>query len=110
MCSTLGKGAFGDCFKAYDYKRQQYCALKIIRNEPRFHRQGKVEVNVLLEMLTAADPADQFSLVHSIDHMLFRGHLIITFELLGNDLYTELRLGGFAGFAQNETRDIAGDI
>jgi len=109
MCSTLGKGAFGDCFKAYDYKRQQYCALKIIRNEPRFHRQGKVEVNVL-EMLTAADPADQFSLVHSIDHMLFRGHLIITFELLGNDLYTELRLGGFAGFAQNETRDIAGDI
>jgi dual specificity tyrosine-phosphorylation-regulated kinase 2/3/4 len=109
VCSTLGKGAFGDCFKAYDYKRQQYCAVKIIRNEPRFHRQGKVEVNVL-EMLAAADPADQFSLVHMVDHMLFRGHLIITFELLGNDLYTELRLGNFAGMAQNVTQDIAGDI
>jgi len=109
LCSTLGKGAFGDCFKAYDFRRQQYVALKIIRNEPRFHRQGKVEVNVL-EMLKAADPDDEFSLVHMVDHMLFRGHLVITFELLGNDLYSELRHGGFAGFEQQESREIATDI
>lgn len=109
ICSTLGKGAFGDCFKAYDFQRRQYCALKIIRNEPRFHRQAKVEVNVL-EMLKDADPDDQYSLVHHVDNFLFRGHLIITFELLGNDLYSELRAGGFAGFPQNETKDMAGDI
>lgn len=109
IVSTLGKGAFGDCFKAYDFKRRMYVAIKIIRNEPRFHRQGKVEVNVL-EMLASADPEDQYSLVHRVDHMLFRGHLCITFELLGNDLYSELRAGGFAGFSQVETKDIAGDI
>lgn len=109
IVSTLGKGAFGDCFKAYDFKRRMYVALKIIRNEQRFHRQAKVEVNVL-DMLTAADQDDQYSLVHKIDHFLFRNHLCITFEMLGNDLYSELRAGGFAGFPQTEVRDISGDI
>jgi len=109
LTAPLGKGAFGDCFKAYDYKRGAWVALKIIRNEPRFHRQGKVEVNVL-EMLRAHDADGGHSLVHMVDYMLFRGHLCITFELLGNDLYSELRAGGFAGFAPPACRDIAGDV
>jgi dual specificity tyrosine-phosphorylation-regulated kinase 2/3/4 len=109
LTAPLGKGAFGDCFRAYDYKRQKWVALKIIRNEPRFHRQGKVEVNVL-EMLRGHDRDDGYSLVHMVDHMLFRNHLVITFELLGNDLYSELRAGGFAGFAPSACREISGDI
>lgn len=109
LTAPLGKGAFGDCFKAYDYKRQMWVALKIIRNEPRFHRQGKVEVNVL-DMVRGQDQDDEYSLVHMVDHMLFRNHLVITFELLGKDLYSELRAGGFAGFAPSACRDIGGDI
>jgi len=109
LVAPLGKGAFGDCFRAFDFERRQWCALKIIRNEPRFHRQGKVEVNVL-ELLRAHDRDDDYSLVHMIDHMIFRNHLVITFELLGNDLYSELRSNGFVGFAPAISRDIAGDI
>jgi len=109
LCSTLGKGAFGDCFRAYDFAREQFVALKIIRNEPRFHRQGKVEVNVL-SMLRNSDPDDEYALVHMIDSMIFRNHLCITFELLGNDLYSELRAGGFAGFEADDVRGITDDI
>lgn len=109
LCTTLGKGAFGDCFRAYDFARQQFVAIKIIRNEPRFHRQGKVEVNVL-SMLRNSDPDGEFALVHMIDSMVFRNHLVITFELLGNDLYSELRVGGFAGFEPVEVRGMTSDI
>jgi dual specificity tyrosine-phosphorylation-regulated kinase 2/3/4 len=108
LISMLGKGAFGDCFRAFDFKTSQFVALKIIRNEPRFHRQGKIEVNVL-EMLRSHDQDDQYSLVHMEESMLFRNHLVITFELLGDDLYSELKSNNFAGFELPAVRAIAED-
>ena len=108
LISMLGKGAFGDCFRAFDFKTSKFVALKIIRNEPRFHRQGKIEVNVL-EMLRAHDINDEYSLVHMEESFLFRGHLCITFELLGDDLYSELKNNNFAGFELPQVRDVAED-
>lgn len=109
LAEALGRGAFGDCYRAYDYKRQMWVALKIIKNEPRYHRQGKIEINVL-ELLRAHDVDGSHSLVHMVDYLMFRNHLVITFELLGTNLYSALRAGGFAGVAQPVTRDIARDV
>lgn len=33
--------------KAYDHKKQQHVALKIVRNEKRFHRQAAEEIRIL---------------------------------------------------------------
>ncbi|KIH51469.1 hypothetical protein ANCDUO_18445, partial [Ancylostoma duodenale] len=33
--------------KAYDHKYQQYVALKLVRNEKRFHRQADEEIRIL---------------------------------------------------------------
>lgn len=109
ILSGLGKGAFGDVYKAYDHATEQLVALKIIRNEKRFHRQGKIEVKVL-EMLRLQDPDHAHSVVHMREHFLFRNHLCITFEMHHNDLYTELKAGGFAGFAHDYVREIAGGM
>lgn len=109
IISQLGKGAFGDCFKAYDFKKQRFVALKIIRNEARFHRQGKVECSVL-DILRNEDQNDEYSLVQMYDHFVFRRHLCITFELLGKDLYSEIKAGNFVGFAPSRTRSITRDI
>lgn len=108
ILSGLGKGAFGDVYKAFDHATEQVVALKVIRNEKRFHRQGKVEVKVL-NMLRAQDPDHTHGCVHMINYFVFRSHLCITFEMHYNDLYTELKAGGFTGFDPEYVRDVAED-
>lgn len=105
ILSGLGKGAFGDVYKALDRKTNKEVALKMIRNERRFHRQAKVEVKVL-DMLRAQDPDDSHCCVHMLDYFTFREHLCITFDMHHNDLFTELKQGGFAGLDASYVRDI----
>lgn len=33
IISVLGRGSFGRVFKAYDHKKREYVALKIIKNQ-----------------------------------------------------------------------------
>jgi serine/threonine protein kinase len=109
LVESLGKGAFGDCYRAFDHKVGDWVALKILRNEPRFHQQGKTEV-AILELLLKHDEDSDHSLVHMIEAFMFRSHLVITFELLGTNLYTELRAGGFKGFDAFLTRQIGNNV
>jgi len=106
VLSGLGKGAFGDVYKALDHRTGELVALKVIRNEKRFHRQGKVEVKVL-DMLRKQDQDYSHCCVHMVDYFIFRNHICITFEMHHNDLYTELKAGGFVGFKHDHVRDIA---
>lgn len=74
VLSGLGKGAFGDVYKALDHRTGDLIALKVIRNEKRFHRQGKVEVKVL-DMLRKQDADYASCCVHMIDYFIFRNHV-----------------------------------
>jgi len=38
----LGKGSFGQVVKVYDHREHVSVALKMVRNEKRFHRQAQV--------------------------------------------------------------------
>ncbi|KAI8613224.1 kinase-like domain-containing protein [Chytriomyces sp. MP71] len=94
--SILGKGSFGQVAKCFDHKTKSIVALKIIRNKKRFEKQGVVEVKVL-DRLRKEDSDNNHHLVHMLDSFYFRGHLCITFELLGTNLYEWVRSGGFRG-------------
>ncbi|KAJ3072299.1 Dual specificity tyrosine-phosphorylation-regulated kinase [Podochytrium sp. JEL0797] len=94
--SLLGKGSFGQCIKCFDHKTKTIVALKIIRNKKRFEKQGVVEVKVL-DRLRKEDAEMEHSLVHMQESFYFRGHLCITFELLGINLYDWVKSGGFRG-------------
>uniref|UniRef100_A0A8C2HLK1 mitogen-activated protein kinase n=1 Tax=Cyprinus carpio TaxID=7962 RepID=A0A8C2HLK1_CYPCA len=47
VLKVIGKGSFGQVVKAYDHKNHQQVALKMVRNEKRFHRQAAEEIRIL---------------------------------------------------------------
>jgi hypothetical protein len=96
IMALLGKGSFGQVAKCYDHKKKCNVALKIIRNKKRFEKQGVVEVKVL-DKLRREDAENIYNAVHMQDYFYFRGHLCITFELLGVNLYEWVKAGGFRG-------------
>jgi serine/threonine protein kinase len=101
----LGKGSFGDVVKVFDHKTQKHVAVKIIRNERRFHKQGQTEVK-LLDFLRAHDRSDAYNVIHKLDHFVFRNHLCIAFELLQGDLYGALKKTNMKGFKTPQIREL----
>ena len=62
MLSLLGEGTFGKVVEAWDRKRKEYCAVKIVRNVPKYTRDAKIEIQ-FMERVRTADPQDQFPLM-----------------------------------------------
>ena len=106
ILEILGKGSFGLVVKCLDHKLKQWVALKIIRNQKRFHRQGKVEVKIL-KMIAERDQSKSSHSIEMKSCFVFRKHLCITFELLSINLYELLRSNCFQGFSVTLVRRFA---
>lgn len=109
ILKVLGKGSFGQVLKAYDHKTQQHIALKIVRNEKRFHKQAVEEIRIL-EHLKKQDKDNSSNIVHLIEHFTFRNHVCITFELLSMNLYELIKKNKFQGFSLALVRKFAHSI
>ena len=106
ILKVIGKGSFGSVVKAYDHKTQAHVALKIIRNEKRFHRQAAEEVRIL-EHLRKQDKENSYNIIHMLEHFQFRNHMCITFELLSINLYELIKKNKFQGFSLQLVRKFA---
>lgn len=98
VLKVIGKGSFGQVVKAYDHKAHTHVALKIVRNEKRFHRQAQEEIRIL-EHLRKQDKNNTMNIVHMLDSFTFRNHMCITFELLSINLYELIKKNKFQGFS-----------
>uniref|UniRef100_A0A915D2W2 Dual specificity tyrosine-phosphorylation-regulated kinase mbk-2 n=1 Tax=Ditylenchus dipsaci TaxID=166011 RepID=A0A915D2W2_9BILA len=97
ILKVIGKGSFGQVIKAYDHKHQQYVALKLVRNEKRFHRQAEEEIRIL-DHLRRQDTDQGYNVIHMLDNFNFRNHKCITFELMSINLYELIKKNKFQGF------------
>ncbi|XP_064537626.1 putative dual specificity tyrosine-phosphorylation-regulated kinase 3 homolog [Drosophila montana] len=106
MLKIIGKGSFGQVIKAYDHKTHEHVALKIVRNEKRFHRQAQEEIRIL-HHLRRHDKYNTMNIIHMYDYFAFRNHTCITFELLSINLYELIKKNGFKGFSLQLVRKFA---
>lgn len=109
VLKVIGKGSFGQVVKAYDHKTHAHVALKMVRNEKRFHRQAQEEIRIL-EHLKKQDKENNMNIVHMLEHFTFRSHICITFELLSMNLYELIKKNKFQGFSLQLVRKFAHSI
>ena len=94
ITNRLGKGSFGQVFKCFDHKLQEFVALKILRNKKRLYKQGLIEAKIL-EQLKDADPEDKKNIIRIKEKLMFRKHLILSFEMLSMNLYEFIKSNNF---------------
>ncbi|XP_076620642.1 dual specificity tyrosine-phosphorylation-regulated kinase 2 isoform X2 [Colletes latitarsis] len=103
---VIGKGSFGQVVKAYDHKLQEHVALKMVRNEKRFHCQAQEEIRILRK-LREQDKDDTMNIIHMFDSFTFRCHTCITFELLTINMYELIKRNKFQGFSMQLVKRFA---
>lgn len=95
--------------KAFDHKCQNHVALKMVRNEKRFHRQAAEEIRIL-EHLRKQDKDSSMNVIHMLENFTFRNHICMTFELLSMNLYELIKKNKFQGFSLLLVRKFAHSI
>ncbi|KAL8714482.1 MAG: hypothetical protein Q9225_006568, partial [Loekoesia sp. 1 TL-2023] len=106
IIDILGKGSFGQVVRCIDHRTGGLVAIKIIRNKKRFHQQALVEVDIL-QKLRDWDPQKKHNMVQFTQSFYFRGHLCISTELLGMNLYEFIKCHEFRGFSLKLIRRFA---
>eukprot|EP00759_Apiculatamorpha_spiralis_P038442 PhF_6_TR37632/c0_g2_i1/m.55978/K08825/DYRK1; dual specificity tyrosine-phosphorylation-regulated kinase 1 len=91
----LGRGSFGVVLKCHDSATKQFVAVKIIRNQPSFYSQAKVEIDIL-SMLNEQCPKHA-CIVKLLEVTEWKKHPVIVFELLSISLYSLLQKTAFTG-------------
>lgn len=59
----LGQGTFGQVFRCVEQDSGALVAVKVIKNQPAYYHQARVEVGVLQYLNTRADPGDKHHIV-----------------------------------------------
>ncbi|KPA81148.1 putative protein kinase putativedual-specificity protein kinase [Leptomonas pyrrhocoris] len=106
ILEELGSGAFGQVLKAIDHADEQIVAVKLIRNERKILQQSAQEIKIL-EHVNSRDPKNLYGVVRMIENFSFRGHICISYELLGTNLYEYLKEKDFYPMALSLVRGIA---
>jgi len=59
IISMLGEGTFGKVVEAWDRKHREYCAVKIVRNVPKYTRDAEMEIRFMTH-ISDKDKEDRY--------------------------------------------------
>eukprot|EP01018_Ginkgo_biloba_P029191 Gb_18179 [translate_table: standard] len=106
----LGQGTFGQVVKCWSIETNSFVAVKVIKNQPAYYHQARVEISILTKLNQEFDPEDKHHIVRIQDHFVFHGHLCIAFEMLGVNLYELIRVNQFRGISLSLLKRFAKQI
>ena len=104
--AIFGKGAFGQVIRCFDHKEKKQIALKLVINTQQMHEQGLIEAEIL-EHLNKIDKDCKEHVVRGNGSFMFRDHVCITFEILGQNLYDYSRSIHFQPVSAKQLKSIA---
>jgi serine/threonine protein kinase len=100
VISMIGEAAFSTTYKCRDLSLQGHgemlVCLKVIKNKKDFFDQSLDEIK-LLKYINLGGDADQFGVLHLIDHFYHKEHLFIVTELLRDNLYEFCKFNNESG-------------
>lgn len=109
VMKVLGQGTFGKVVSAYDYKTNEYCAIKIIRAVPKYRDASKIELRVLTT-LAAYDPSNRNRCIHLRECFDYKNHICIVTDLLGMSIYDFLKFNRYVAFPAAHVQSFARQI
>ena len=112
VLNEIDKGAFGQVLRCYDHKDLEEVAIKINRNSPFDHNNSRVEISILKKIRDGIADDDTSSLKFYKDKIVkikeifyFRNHYCMVFEMLGRNLYFDMKEQQFQGYqTQNKLK------
>jgi len=81
-----------------------YCAVKVVRAVPKYKKAAELEVTVLLQL------EGHHGCVRLLRHFEYQGHICMSFELLGPNLYEIMRACSFRPFSLAHVRRIGAQV
>lgn len=106
IVKELGKGSFSRVVHAIDTKTDSAVALKISRDKTVCRKAAKREI-MTLRYIARRDPNGTSFCAKMIDSFSYNGHICITFDILGCDIYHFLEKNEFTPFSLDQVRHIA---
>jgi len=97
LIDVLGQGTFGHVVKCRDESTNKLVAIKVLKNKPAYFKQGLLEIAILTVMNTNADPTGERRTLRFYDHFLYKNHLCLVNELLGQNLYEVVKQNNYKG-------------
>ncbi|KXZ55462.1 hypothetical protein GPECTOR_2g1011 [Gonium pectorale] len=104
ILSKMGEGTFGRVLECWDRKREDYVAIKIVRNIDKYRHAAMIELEVL-NTLEKNDPSGQNHCVALREWFDYRGHVCMVFEKLGLSLFDYMRKNGYKPFPLDLVQD-----
>eukprot|EP00760_Papus_ankaliazontas_P011574 PhM_4_TR14858/c0_g2_i1/m.26167/K08287/E2.7.12.1; dual-specificity kinase len=94
ILSMLGQGTFGKVVEAWDRTLKVYCAVKIVRNTPKYTRDAQIEVKYM-ERVCQRDPRGEFAIVRVQRNFINdQGHMCIVMPKHGRCLLDYIQKHG----------------
>ena len=85
----LGRGTFGQVAKCWKRGTNEIVAIKILKNQPSYARQGQIEIQILHRL--SQESADDYNFVRAFECFTHKNHACLVFEMLEQNLYDFLK-------------------